>query len=82
MQTDKQTDLTKLIIAFCNFANAPNKTNRLEIFQFKSTISFDFLRLSFNSENMKSDGWKILGIHSLKFSSAFFLSSTDMSSSK
>jgi hypothetical protein len=41
-----------------------------------------FVCLSFNSENMKVDGWKILSIHSLKFSSAFFLPSTDMSSSK
>jgi hypothetical protein len=24
-QTDKQTDMTKLIVAFCNFANAPKK---------------------------------------------------------
>jgi hypothetical protein len=24
-QTDGQTDMTKLIVAFCNFANAPKK---------------------------------------------------------
>jgi hypothetical protein len=37
-QTDKRTDLTKLIAAFRNFANSSNEMNRLEIFQFKSTI--------------------------------------------
>ena len=25
VQTDRQTDMTKLIVAFCNFVNAPKK---------------------------------------------------------
>jgi hypothetical protein len=38
MQTDKRTDLTKLIVAFRNFANSSKEMNRLEIFQYKSSI--------------------------------------------
>ena len=36
---DRQTDsFDEVIVAFRNFANASNELNRLEIFQFKSTI--------------------------------------------
>jgi hypothetical protein len=31
MRTDGRTDMTKLIIAFRNFANAPNKGEQLEL---------------------------------------------------
>jgi len=46
MQKDKRTGLTKLIVAFRNFANSSNEMNRLEILQFKSTILIDFICLS------------------------------------
>ena len=29
MQTDRQTDTTELIVAFCTFANAPKNTSRV-----------------------------------------------------
>jgi hypothetical protein len=28
---DEQTDMTKPVVAFCNFANVPNKLIRLEL---------------------------------------------------
>jgi len=30
-RTDRQTDMTELLVAFCNFANVPNKVIRLEL---------------------------------------------------
>ena len=30
-QTDGQTDMTKLIVAFCNFANAPKNSYSLKL---------------------------------------------------
>ena len=31
VQTDRQTDMTKLIASFCNFSNAPNKKVQTEL---------------------------------------------------
>ena len=31
MRTDRQTDMTKLTVALCNFANAPKKRRKREL---------------------------------------------------
>jgi hypothetical protein len=38
MRTDGQTDMTKLIVAFRNFANAPNKEINILVNKYLSTV--------------------------------------------
>jgi hypothetical protein len=45
MRTDRRTDMAKLIVAFCNFADVPKNGLHLSVLQrFKSNVSPSFLK--------------------------------------
>jgi hypothetical protein len=52
-QIDKQTDMTKLIIVFRNFVNAPKKVKTEDARQKQETIPFKDCHVSFADQNSK-----------------------------
>ena len=45
---DTWTDMTKLIVAFCNFTNAPKNVKGFDLAAFKSRITLDTWELELN----------------------------------
>jgi hypothetical protein len=59
MRTDGQTDATKLIVAFRNFANAPNLLSWCFLTQFSVDTLGSSLTLDFTAASVSAAVWNV-----------------------